>query len=131
MRRLEDHTSPQELASLPRVLDALGSDQADEQQLLLHLRGCQQCTELAQTHAQLRNLGPTAGSEDTKNCPEPSVWLEFAAALSPEQSAHLLDHAAHCSACAYHLRESMELMQSSQLDPDTANLGSATPEWQR
>ena len=138
MRLLEDHLSPQELASLPVSPEALASGGPDQQQLSQHLQRCEACSSLAQTHWSLSSLRvPNASATDNETCPTENVWLEFAAGLRPEQSSTLLAHAAGCNACAVAFREAMELMRTDQLeqavltDQLIKGLASATPAWQR
>jgi CHAT domain-containing protein len=137
MRSLEDHLSPQELASLPESAEALNSSGPDQQQVRQHLQQCEACSSLAQAHWNLLRLCASSASEvGSGACPPEAVWLEFAAGLRPEQSSSLLAHAASCSSCAVALQEAMMLMQPDQLDESgKANepiegLASSTPEWQ-
>jgi CHAT domain-containing protein len=131
MRRLEDHISPQEIASLPMPLEKLGSGATDEQQLLRHLQDCRECLDLAEAHGHLMETGWLNDGEATGGCPDQTVWLEYAAGAGEGQSVTaLLRHAGACRTCARLLRESIELMQTDQLDADAVKLESATPEWQ-
>jgi hypothetical protein len=135
MRSLEDHLSPQELASLPDSPETLASGGPDQQQLSQHLERCEACSSLAQIYWSLRSLRGVSTSATGESCPEQDTWLEFAAGLNPKQSPHLLAHASQCTKCAGALKEAMQLMQADQLE-DTAEadpikgLASATPEWQ-
>jgi CHAT domain-containing protein len=138
MRSLEDHISPQELASLPESPEILASGGTEQQQLSQHLGQCEACHNLAKTHWGLRGLRTVASSTNSGGaCPQETDWLDFAAGLRSGQSAILLAHAANCSVCAIALREAMEFIQSDQFDARSGatesieGLASATPEWQR
>jgi hypothetical protein len=68
-------------------------------------------------------------------CPDPARWLAVAAGVDgPERSAELIDHAAHCDACACRLRESIRLMADegdATEDAFVAELASSQSDWQR
>jgi hypothetical protein len=117
MRSLEDHLSPQELASLPESAEALESSGPDQQQVRQHLQKCEACSGLVQAHWNLLGLYAQSGQAIVSEaCYPEAVWLEFAAGLWPEQSSSLLAHAASCSRCAAVLQEAMMLIQPDQFD---------------
>lgn len=152
MRLLEDHLSPQELASLPESPEALAArgagSQAEHQAELdvisLHLQQCEPCASLAQTHWVLHDLGGSASpsSEEVLSCPAQTRWLELAAGLEHKDTVALMMHAAGCRKCAAELKEAVALMQPDPADDLTddmiddlsqpmAGLVSVTPAWQR
>ena len=135
MRLLEDHLSPQELASLPGSPEAFASGRPDQQQILQHLQQCPICSSLAQAHWKLLSLGSSVSSvEESRDCPPQTLLLEYAAGLRPEQAVFLAAHAASCDTCAEKLLEAMELLQpekTGQMSEASEVLSSSTPEWQR
>lgn len=136
MRMLEDHISPQELASLPGKPEALASGPLVQRQLLDHLGQCEACTALAQTHWRLSRVADDLNSGTSgESCAHDQVWLELVAGLRPGESASLLSHAAGCAKCAQALRLALELEQPAQSEETQAELQmetleSAKPAWQ-
>ncbi len=135
MRMLEDHISPQELASLPEKPETLASGTLVQRRLLDHLVRCEACAALAQTHWSLSRLAddPNWGAAG-ESCAHDNVWLELVAGLRPGESAPLLSHAAGCAKCAQALQLALELLQPAQNDetqPELQMLESGTLEWQK
>jgi CHAT domain-containing protein len=136
MRLLEDHLSPQELASLPESPEALASGGPEEKELRDHLQQCEACRALAQAHWTLRSFS-ARGSDAQEPCPEETVWLEVAAGLRQEQSLALSAHAAKCAACGPRLRQALDCIgpahsDSAAMEAETIDgLASSKDEWQR
>jgi CHAT domain-containing protein len=138
MRSLEDHLSPQELASLPESPEALAYGDPGQQQLLQHLQQCEACYSVALTHWSLRSFHTAASYVASgEACPPETIWLEFAAGLHSQRLKSLLAHAASCNTCAVTLREAMDYMDFDQLGASgeatepIEGLASATTAWQR
>lgn len=130
MRRLEEHLSSDELASLLKSLQALDCGGPDERQLAEHLRQCEDCRELADMHWQLKGSESGATHVPETPCPEPSLLLQWAEGSIPEKTSELVAHLARCEECSVLFREAMDLNQEPQLDLDASKLESASPEWQ-
>jgi CHAT domain-containing protein/tetratricopeptide (TPR) repeat protein len=130
MRRQEDHIESDELSNLLESLEALDAGGPDEKQIAQHLKQCQDCLELAMTHWKLKSFSINAQSSPGEPCPEQIVWLEWAAALRPDEASALLAHATKCVRCAVFMREAMDLMNESQVEPEIQGLESGSAEWQ-
>jgi CHAT domain-containing protein len=136
MRPLEDHLSPQELASLPSFSEARASE-GQEQLMFQHLAQCVDCLRLSQAQAVLVGLRSLDVAVDRDLCPQDEIWLEFAAGLRPSESSTLLAHAASCRLCANALKEALDLIIFDQVDISSSpeelipDLASSDPAWQR
>lgn len=130
MRRLEEHISSAELASLLKSLEALDCGGPDGRQLAQHLRQCDECRELAEMHWRLKDLRGSSESESTIHCQDAAVWLDWAEGNRPDYGPTLLKHASQCAKCSGLLKEVTELAQESQIELDATKLASASVDWQ-
>ena len=107
-----------------------------------HLAACPSCRErfeqLASLDRQLQGMRPAESSLRPGSCPDPGVWHEIAAGLTPTvQTISYIEHASRCDECGPLLRGAVaeltdlnrEITESER--QSIAALESATAEWQQ
>jgi CHAT domain-containing protein len=106
--------------------------------LHLHLGQCATCLgnlqRLIMLDDQLKRLAHAPDAAPQPECPDPRVWLEVAAALTPpEQAQTLLLHAISCDYCGPQLAQAADdVSEAGRIERDQiAALNSAHPNWQR
>ncbi|MGZ4833292.1 MAG: CHAT domain-containing protein [Terriglobales bacterium] len=107
-----------------------------------HLAACPSCREqfeqLASLDRQFQSMRPAESSLPPGSCPDPGVWHEIAAGLTPTvQTISYIEHASRCDECGPLLRGAVaeltdlnrEITESER--QSIAALESATAEWQQ
>jgi len=104
-----------------------------------HLATCSLCQERFEAQSildrqleQIRSPKPALRQSD---CPDPGLWREIAAGVTPpEQALVNVQHASRCDHCGILLREAVSDLNGENTLSDEeriASLESASPEWQR
>jgi CHAT domain-containing protein/cytochrome c-type biogenesis protein CcmH/NrfG len=139
-RGVNEHLSATELAEL--AVRQRGSPAPRPEEIDPHLAVCPACRDQFEEHVllhrQLEELKSSEPALHQADCPEPAVWREIAAGLTPpEQALAHVHHASRCDHCGPLLREAVaEVADLNQATTDgeqaqIATLASTQPQWQQ
>jgi len=138
----QGHLGTAELAKLLEQSRLRPESRLDAPDLHPHLSACRTCREqfeaLVLLDYQMTSLPPARSGPRQGDCPDPAVWHDIAAGLTPaDQTLAHVEHASCCDHCGPLLRAAVTELtdlnaESTEAErKHIATLESASPEWQQ